>query len=112
MIDYSLDEHGATAVLKLTGPATVQQAQKIHAALLEIVGKAQHLTLNVSGVTGADLTFLQLMCSAHRRLQRSGGVITLAGPVSEGLRQAIISAGFVGCAGGNDKSGLWIGEAS
>ncbi|MBF0612166.1 MAG: STAS domain-containing protein [Magnetococcales bacterium] len=112
MIEYTLDEGGAAAVLKFSGPANISQAQKLHATLLELVGKVQHLTLQFSDTNSADLSVLQLLCSAHRHLHRGGGSLTLRGPLPAALRDAILTAGFTNCVGENDKSGLWIGEAS
>jgi ABC-type transporter Mla MlaB component len=55
-----------TAVITLSGEITVEDASELCSALKEIANEEMDTTVEVEGVERADVTFFQLICSAHR----------------------------------------------
>lgn len=109
MIDLSIDEKESLGTLVISGSITIQNAQDLHQALMDATAKANRLVLNLEGVDRMDLAALQLLCSAHRGIVDKGKTLTLAGNLSETVKQTITESGFVGCVK-NDKNSLWTGE--
>ncbi|MCM0083185.1 STAS domain-containing protein [Geomonas sp. Red32] len=52
--------------VSISGKATVIGVANLKKVLLEELEGADVVTIDVSGVTEADLTFFQLLCAAHR----------------------------------------------
>jgi anti-anti-sigma factor len=101
------------AALALSGEMTIQRIAEIKKQLSEILAETNELALDLKDVNRADLTFLQLLCSAHRTAQSSGKKIHCS-EVSEAVDQAISDAGFVrdnmGCGQDCTDSCLWMEE--
>jgi hypothetical protein len=58
----------------------------------------------------ADLSFLQLLCAAHKSAVRRGKTLTIAGAVPEDIRQKVKETGMTGnksCGNDLGRSCLW-----
>lgn len=100
------------AVLQVKGDATIQNSKMFKAALVEGIKTCPDLVVDCSMVTEADISCLQLLCSAHQSCQS----LKLASERSEVLQALIETAGFSrlnGCGQVVDKQNcIWISNVS
>ena len=87
-------EQGGKPVYAVTGKCTVEHAAALRQALLEAVSANTVLSLDVSGVEEADITFLQLLLATALTLEQSGGSLRRHGPVSPAALAAARVSGF------------------
>lgn len=98
---------GATAALEFSGSATIRQAAEAHARLLSALSGEGPLALDVTGVTSADLSFIQLLESARRTFAEAGRALTLTAPADGALRDVLERGGLL--AGDDaDRRQFWI----
>jgi len=92
---------GEAAVVIAGGRLSASQAGRLHQALLQAFAGGGRVDLFLNEVQEADLTFLQLLCAAHRTAAANGVVFTLSGLESaDVVRRLISEAGAergVGC---------------
>jgi ABC-type transporter Mla MlaB component len=67
------------AVVTAAGRLTASQAGRLHRLLIEAFERSGRVELSVHDVQEADLTFLQLLCSAHRTAAARGASFVLSG---------------------------------
>ncbi len=99
------------ATLMVSGEVTIQNALAFRDALKEWVEKSDTLDLNMGGVADADLTCLQLLCSAHRSIMSMKKNLTVMGELPEAIGKAAREAGFVreqGCRGEESHRCIWM----
>jgi ABC-type transporter Mla MlaB component len=99
------------AVLIVSGEVTIQNALDFRDALKEWIERSDTLDLNLEGVADADLTCLQLLCSAHRFVMKMKKNLTVMGELPESIGKAAREAGFVrerGCRGEEGHKCIWM----
>ena len=101
----------AEVIVTLRGNLTIRRAVELKAQLAEALGKAQTVLIEFADYREADLSFIQLLCSAHRTALRNGGDLRLGG----GGRRAVLDmahrAGFFrekACSFSEDRGCLWM----
>lgn len=102
MSQQSTDDDGSVR-LALGPDATLARAAEIHRALAAALTTGRDLRLYLSGVERADVSLLQLLCSAHRTAAGQGRQVRLAEPFSPAVAAAVGAAGLWrarGCAAG------------
>ena len=111
MTHFNMEDPAAgQGALTLAGDLTIQRAQELKDVLVAATAsEVTTLVLNLEAVTGADLTALQLLCAAHRKLLDAGKALSLSGDAPRAFREAIDAAGFSGCVHQGDTVGLWKG---
>jgi len=89
-------------VVNADGELTVESASELRGALMDAAGSGGDVVLDFSGVTSADLSALQLVCSACKSAVRDGWRLRLE-PSPEIFCGVATAAGFSGadCASGN-----------
>lgn len=80
--------------LALSGEQTVQRIGELKKQLLSALEETGRLAINLQDVARADLTFLQLLCSAHRTAQQSGKRMSVIN-ISSAVVTAVTDAGFI-----------------
>lgn len=96
--------------IEISGVCGVEEAVRIRTVLAESLSQAEKAWLDLSKATDADLSFLQLLCAAHKSAVRRGKALTVAGTVPEDIRQKVREAGMTGnksCGSDLGKSCLW-----
>lgn len=97
--------------LALDGALTIQRIAELKTQLAEALNGTDGLVLNLKDVDRVDLTFLQLLCSAHRAAHQASKFMTLV-EVSEAVDNAVTTAGFVrenmACGQECSDSCLWM----
>lgn len=105
-----IDDSGDRVVLMLEGDLTIQTACELRNAVVQSQENTAHLALNLEKVTGADVPCLQVFCSAHRTLVKSGRRLSIVRPLPAPFMQIVREAGFQrehGCAFDNHHTCLW-----
>jgi len=82
-----------TAV-EMHGKCTIEAAGRIRTLLMERLAEPGGVLLNLSDVDEVDLSFLQLLCAAHKSASNSGKTFGLEGALSEPLIRKAREAGF------------------
>ncbi|UFS71326.1 STAS domain-containing protein [Geomonas sp. RF6] len=100
-------------VLEITvqGPVTIAEAARFKEVLVEALGAADEVVVDLRGVTGMDLTSLQLLCAAHGSALAAQKSLTVAPAGNEVYVKVVEEAGFqchVGCQR-EAKSCIWTG---
>jgi len=101
---------GIEGILSLQGDLTMVSAQETRKTLLDAIGKVDALRLDLNDVGSIDVSFLQLLCAAHRECFLSGKTILLQGNLTESVEDTLERAGYtrqLGCFADVRKSCLW-----
>jgi len=104
-------EQTETRTLALDGECTLDRAIELKEVLLEALKDGGDLLLNLEKVTEVDLSFLQILCSAHRTASSFRKRFTLCPSPSAALIEAAESAGFLrnmGCQNAPNKECLFM----
>lgn len=105
-------ESAGAHVMKLEGIWTIERACELRQLLLECLNEEQEVIVDVGGVVEVDLSFLQLLCSAHRTFSRHHKQLSLDDDKPEALKEFVKNAGYVrtlGCHQAGGGNCLWIG---
>ncbi|MGA3116122.1 MAG: STAS domain-containing protein [Syntrophobacteraceae bacterium] len=110
---YEIEQDGQGRLLKLQGRCTIEQANDLREVLLSKIVENGHVSVNLEQVSEIDLTFLQLLCSAHGTSLKLSKRFALNGPLPEVFIGAVREAGYcrvIGCSRDTNGSCLWKGE--
>ena len=80
--------------LEVSGTCTVEEARRMRDLIMKRLQETDRVVLNVSGVGEADLSFLQLVCAAHKSALYANKTLVLDGVPSEPLTRKVREAGF------------------
>lgn len=113
-MEYSLkiesSEAGTNGILSLVGDLTMVSALETRKALLEAIAEVDILELDLEKAASVDISFLQLLCSAHRECFFSGKGIILLGGMTDKIEELLQRSGYssqFGCLTDAKKSCLW-----
>lgn len=98
-------------VLTVSGALTVKHAKALKAALQKAVRSAPAVEVNVENIGDLDVTFAQLICSAHRMAADLNKQMTITGLEQERFSRMLGRFGFfrhIGCHESTRKSCLWL----
>jgi ABC-type transporter Mla MlaB component len=98
-------------VLIVSGALTVKHAKALKAAFLEAVRNAPSVEVKVEKIDDIDVTFVQLVCSAHRMAADLNKQMTISGFEQERFSEMLGRFGFfrhIGCHESTGKSCLWL----
>jgi anti-anti-sigma regulatory factor len=104
------DKPGLLCV-NIEGDLTVQHAAEFKTCLLDALGRAQSVRIDLQAIDDIDLTCLQLLCSAHKTALLVGKDLSLDRERPEPLERSLDLAGFSrsrGCTIDENDSCLWI----
>ena len=73
---------------------TVRTVGALRQTLLEVIAPGTRAVLDISGVTEADLAFVQLIESARRHASTNGCELSLASAAPPPVREVLDCAGF------------------
>ena len=82
------------AGLRVAGEVRVHNVAELARTLLKALEKAEVLKVDLSGLTGADITLIQTLCAANKEAFLRGKRIRLVGCCSELLAGVLRDAGF------------------
>lgn len=90
-----LNGDGNEGFIAFSGPATIPHVTDAWTRLSAAVAAGGDLLIDTSGVTGADLSFVQLIESARAACGLQGATVTLAQPADGALRDVLDRGGFL-----------------
>jgi anti-anti-sigma regulatory factor len=99
-------------VVTLSGSLTIDRAVELRSTLLEALDSRDEVLLDLGGAGEIDLSFLQILCSAHKTSLIRHKRFALEGKRPEVLERIVKEAGFrrqAGCKLDKQKCCLWIG---
>ena len=99
-----------TEVLTFGGDLTVENIQQLYGTLQAALDNTRELSLTFTDVTAVDLSFVQLLCAAHRTAVRADKIMKVSSHRPEILKAAVRELGFVreeGCTLDIQGSCLW-----
>jgi len=114
-MDFQIEESAKTGKLVLNGDMGIQQAAALKDQLLNVQDSVGHLFLDVRGVTGLDVSILQIVCSAHRTFMKLRKQLTFAGPLPPAWMGFLEVVGFArgkGCSMDRNNTCLWVKDGS
>jgi len=91
----TLDNVGSGAAVAFAGPATIPHVAEAWTRLSSAVMAGGDLVVDVSEVTSADLSFVQLVESARASCAGQGATLRLAAPADGALRDVLERGGFL-----------------
>ena len=103
---FDIVESNGITTLVVRGGVTIQNAASFRDALSKWMAEGNTLALNVEAVDEADLSSLQLICSAHQTAINSKKSLSLAGGVPEVLSRVARDSGFSTAQGCGMDSGV------
>ncbi len=92
-MEFTTEASGLGVVI-LDGDLTIDHAAGIKNILIQALESAKEVSIRLRDVTAADISCLQLLCSAHKTAVKSDKKITLDDGCSEIFRQTVADAGF------------------
>lgn len=98
-------------ILTMDAELTLNNINNIKNEFGKAMKKARHLTVDVQAATLVDLTFLQLICAAHRTVLSEGKTLKFAGGLPAVFTKTIMENGFkrkTGCALNPNETCLWV----
>ena len=98
--------------LSLAGSLTIENASELRKKLIAALIKEDALKVCMDADAEVDISFLQLLCSAHRTASKLGKSFTLGCTASGNFLNAVEGAGYFrkrGCAREREETCLWIG---
>jgi anti-anti-sigma regulatory factor len=96
------EERSGQVTLVLGNELRLEQAAQLRADMIEAFDKADDLALDVSEAQAVDLSFIQLICAAHRFAAASRKKLSWAGTMPSILMELLATAGVSpskGCSG-------------
>jgi anti-anti-sigma regulatory factor len=111
MADIRHANKNGREVLIVSGSLTVKHAKALKAALLEAVQNAPAVEVDVENIGDLDVSFVQLVCSAHRMVADLNKQMTITGIDQERFSRMLGRLGFfrhIGCHESTRKSCLWL----
>ena len=98
------------STITLAGELTISSADELRRLLLETFAAADEIALKVDPLEAVDLASLQVLCSAHRSVVRSGKKMFFVVPPPQTFKAAVADAGYTRlkeCPMNQNNSCLW-----
>lgn len=93
-MNFEKDASGGQGTLTLAGELTIQCAGDLKDTILRLQESVESLLLNLEGVSGADISCLQVLCSAHRLSVKANKQLGFTGGIPAAFKQAVADAGY------------------
>lgn len=108
-----IEDRSEARILRVADEVLLQHGTELKPLLIEALSGADRIEIDLSGVTGADLSCLQLFCAACKSCRQSNTSLGLNPTPSAAFILAAKDAGYprrTGCVSGGDLECLWIEE--
>ena len=110
MVETKREKDGNREVLVVSGNLTVAAAGAIMEALLQLLDAGADMVVKVERIGSMDVTFLQLLCAAHRAAADRQRTLKIAGAEREPFASLLRSSGFlrhIGCRENTRRTCFW-----
>lgn len=98
--------------LRLEGALTIEIAEELKAVLLQAIQGTEKLVIDLEKVTSADLSCLQMLCSAYKSCGTVDGQLSLRSQDSEIFNQLLKDSGYCNtarCPVAPNSDCMWLG---
>ena len=115
MTNFKIEQSDKKKILTINGSATIENVDALKKLLIEMMDQTDNLMINIADISEIDVTFLQLLCSAHKTMISKNKNLTISESCSESLRKTINNSGYSqhkGCGLDKTDSCLWLKKAS
>jgi ABC-type transporter Mla MlaB component len=112
MSDFRAGEPGRDKELVLGGPLTIENASVIRKKLISALLRENEIVVSIDADAPVDLSFLQLLCSAHRSASKLGKSFRLRHQDFGNFSAAVENSGYArkkGCVHDRYGTCLWAG---
>ncbi len=94
-IEKKSDKGSETLEVTLTGSLTLQSAKEIKSKLTDITNNFENLVINARGITGIDISFIQIIESYRRSIIRDAGKsVKIIMDLPYDMKQLLANAGI------------------
>lgn len=76
------------------GSCSVERAQELKQDLLTALQNGNELVLDLSGVTGCDLTFVQLLCALSKKADSQGKRVVSTAAANNSVKELVARLGL------------------
>jgi len=107
-----MDGAGKDKLVRFSGDLDIQRAGELRSTLLEALEMSEAVSLEFGECDKVDLSFVQMLCSAHRTAAKLHKLFRLNGSLPEEFLKAVEDAGYSrtsGCTYDRDGTCLWAG---
>lgn len=111
MADIRRRQEDGRVIVAVGGDLTAAGAAALKAELVAALQAASAVEVVVENITGLDVTFPQLLCSAHRTAAARNKTLTVTGLAQERMSTMLLRTGFsrqTGCQENTRTSCLWL----
>jgi anti-anti-sigma regulatory factor len=95
MFESRMEDNGTGTVLTLSGDLTISNAELFKTTLIDAMKNTGDLVLNLTNITDADISCLQIVCSAHKKAINSNWSIKIDDNPSIVFKDALRDSGFL-----------------
>ncbi len=110
-LTFQDQQSGKRGTITLDGELTVHRAEELRMLLIRAIIDADRVHVEFGPVTDADLSCLQLLCSAHRSAGRMQKDVSLSSAWPEPFKRVVDEAGYgrlSGCRLDVNHTCLWV----
>lgn len=111
MIRKKAADSSHKTAITVSGDLSIQRASELKNILQTALKQGGHVVLEFAECSGTDLSFVQLLCSAHRTAVGLGKSLELGATASSQFLRMVEDAGYLRdkcCALSSDKTCLWL----
>ena len=91
---HTLEKSGDSTIIHFTGDLTIAQASEARTTVAAALSESSSVVLDVGKIEDADLSFFQIVCSAHRTALKAHKSLDLSGAFPESIKQTLRVTGF------------------
>jgi anti-anti-sigma regulatory factor len=111
MLNTEQESSGKTAVVMVGGKLSIDRAAELREIFAKALDESEQVVVEFGECKAMDLSFLQLICSAHRSAVQAGRTLKLGDTLPALWAETAETAGYFrlkGCDLDRDCSCLWI----
>ena len=115
MADFKIEQFDKKKILTINGSVTIENIDALKKVLINLMDQTDSLMINIADISEVDITFLQLLCSAHKTMIIRNKRLTISESCMETFRKTINNSGYSqhkGCGLDKTDSCLWLKKAS
>jgi hypothetical protein len=111
MSDFRVTESEKGGELFFGGALTIENASEIRSRLIKTLIREDEVVVSIDPDASVDVSFLQLLCSAHVTASKLGKSLALGRSDAGNFLIAVENAGYIrkkGCARDANKTCIWV----
>lgn len=100
MFELKVETGGQSCVVKLKGELNIERGSELKACLIQALGTADRVVIDLDGATEMSLSCLQLLCAAHKTARAGNKAFIIMDQRPEFIDRFVFEAGFLREGGG------------